>query len=99
VQDEEVRERVFGMIMSEWEKTRVALERLRGGPLTARRPKMLKTLQLRADALRVLHEQEIDLLRKFRQLHAEGDEQGADAMLPELLLSINAIASGLRTTG
>ncbi len=99
VEDEAVRERVFGLIFSEWEKTRTALERLSGRPLTARRPKMLKTLQLRAEALRVLHEQEIELLRKWRRLHAEGDEQGADAMLPELLLSINAIASGLRTTG
>jgi phosphoenolpyruvate carboxylase len=56
-------------------------------------------LQLRADALKVLHLQEIDLLTRWRKLRAAGDEPAADKMLPELLLSINAIASGLRTTG
>jgi phosphoenolpyruvate carboxylase len=75
------------------------LEKLRGSAMAERRPRMLKTLQLRADALRVLHLQEIDLLRRWRKLHETGDEAAADAMLPELLLSINAIASGLRTTG
>jgi hypothetical protein len=32
-------------------------------------------------------------------LQAAEDEAGARRMLPELLLSVNAIASGLRTTG
>jgi phosphoenolpyruvate carboxylase len=38
-------------------------------------------------------------LRSWRGRLQEGDGNGADALLPELLLSINAIASGLRTTG
>jgi phosphoenolpyruvate carboxylase len=75
------------------------LEKLRGAPMDERRPRMLKTLKLRADALRVLHLQEIHLLKKWRGMKAAGDETGADKMLPDLLLSINAIASGLRTTG
>jgi phosphoenolpyruvate carboxylase len=54
---------------------------------------------LRAEALRVLHWQEIHLLEKWRALKAAGDEAAAEKMLPDLLLSINAIASGLRTTG
>ena len=64
-----------------------------------RRPRLSKTLGLRAEALRVLHLQEIALLRRWRDLRKSGDESAADALLPELLLSINAIASGLRTTG
>jgi phosphoenolpyruvate carboxylase len=60
---------------------------------------MWKTLQLRAEALRILHEQQIALLRRWRGLQAKGDEMAANALLPDLLLSINAIASGLRTTG
>jgi phosphoenolpyruvate carboxylase len=60
---------------------------------------MWKTLHLRTEALRILHLQQIALLRKWRGLRASGDEKAADAMLPDLLLSINAIASGLRTTG
>jgi phosphoenolpyruvate carboxylase len=75
------------------------LEELRGGPMSERRPRMLKTLTLRADALRILHRQEIDLLRRWRECHKSGDDAAAEKMLPDLLLSINAIASGLRTTG
>ena len=61
--------------------------------------RLSKTLGLRAEALRVLHLQEIALLRRWRELRNSGDEAAADKLLPELLLSINAIASGLRTTG
>lgn len=99
VKDQTIRERLFGMIHEEWEKTRVTLELLREGPTSGRRPKMLKTLQIRAEALRVLHDQEIELLKKWRQLREDGKEAAADSLLPELLLSINAIAAGLRTTG
>ena len=99
VEDAAVRERVLGIIEHEWEITRAMLEKLRGRPMAERRPRMFKTLQLRAEALRVLHEQEIALLRRWRELRKAGDETEAERMLPALLLSINAIASGLRTTG
>jgi phosphoenolpyruvate carboxylase len=99
VQDRTLRERFMKIILDEWNLTRAMLEKLRGGPMAERRPRMLKTLQLRAEALRVLHLQEIFLLKKWRSLKAADDHAGAEKMLPELLLSINAIASGLRTTG
>ena len=70
-----------------------------GRPLMQRRPRAAKTLALRAAALRVLHQQQIDLLGRWRGLQKSGDDEAAKRMLPELLLSINAIASGLRTTG
>ena len=65
----------------------------------AQRPRAAKTLALRAHALRVLHHQQIGLLQRWRGLQHAGDDEAARRMLPELLLSINAIASGLRTTG
>jgi phosphoenolpyruvate carboxylase len=99
VPDEGLRERFLKQILAEWELTHRMLERLRGAPIAGRRPRMLKTLELRAQALRVLHRQQIALLQEWRGKRAAGDDQGADAMLPDLLLSINAIASGLRTTG
>jgi phosphoenolpyruvate carboxylase len=60
---------------------------------------MLKTLELRSEALGVLHRQQVAMLREWRGRIRKGDTLGADKMLPDLLLSINAIASGLRTTG
>ena len=99
VEDEALRERFMKIIVDEWNLTREMLEKLRGAPMAERRPRMLRTLQRRAEALRVLHLQEIHLLKKWRGLKAAGDEATAEKMLPDLLLSINAIASGLRTTG
>jgi phosphoenolpyruvate carboxylase len=60
---------------------------------------MFKTLELRAEALRTLHTQQIQLLKKWRRLRDTGKQSEADRLLPQVLLSINAIASGLRTTG
>jgi phosphoenolpyruvate carboxylase len=99
VQDPELRDRFMKIIMDEWNLTREMLEKVRGAPMSERRPRMLKTLHLRAEALQVLHLQEIHLLKKWRALKAAGKEAEAEEMLPDLLLSINAIASGLRTTG
>jgi phosphoenolpyruvate carboxylase len=99
VDDAGVRDRILGLILREWELTRELLDRLGGGAMIARRPRMWKTLDLRARGLAVLHRQQIELLRRWRRLQAQGSEEAANAMLPDLLLSINAIASGLRTTG
>jgi phosphoenolpyruvate carboxylase len=99
VDDEEIRARIFDMIWEEWTRTRAMLQELRGQPTAQRRPRMVKTLQLRVDALRLLHLDQIRLLRRWRGASKEGREAEAEAMLPELFLSVNAIASGLRTTG
>ena len=99
VEDAATRTRIFGMICEEWDKTAEMLEIIWGGTMSTRRPRMMKTLEVRAHALHVLHEQQIELIKKWRALHNVGDDEAAEAMLPELLLSINAIASGLRTTG
>jgi phosphoenolpyruvate carboxylase len=60
---------------------------------------MARTLDIREDPLRVLHMQQITLLRDWRARLAAGDAGTAEAMIPDLLVSINAISSGLRTTG
>ena len=99
VGDEGLRERFLKQIQMEWELTHRMLEQLHPKRMDQRRPRMLRTLELRSEALRVLHLQQIELLKQWRAKVTVGDSTGADAMLPDLLLSINAIASGLRTTG
>jgi len=98
VDNSEIRERIFGMIADEYERTRMQLKKVFGGSLEDRRPRMGKTLQLRAKALAILHEQQIVTIKKWRMAKQE-DPTVAEALLPRVLLSINAIASGLRTTG
>jgi phosphoenolpyruvate carboxylase len=99
VEDASIRERFSMQIRAEWNRTQSMLELIRGKDVGRGRPRMFKTLELRSQALGVLHQQQVDLLRSWRGLLKAGDTAGADVLLPELLLSINAIASGLRTTG
>ncbi len=99
VEDVALRATFSSQIRTEWNRTHTMLELLRGKAVGRSRPRMLKTLELRSQALGVLHHQQVGLLRSWRGRLQCGDGAGADALLPELLLSINAIASGLRTTG
>ncbi len=99
VPDEALRERFLSVILQEFERTREVLEDIFQGSFDQRRPRLAYTLAIREEPLRVLHRQQIGLLREWRQRHQVGDTASADAMLPDLLISINALASGLRTTG
>lgn len=98
VSDPSVREALLPVILGEFDATRALLAEVFGGTLESRRPRMLKTLGLREPALRALHEHQVELLRTWRAARAENSHD-AEKLLPQILLSINAIASGLRTTG
>ncbi len=89
------RVRVMTLVEEEYLRTRRMLEAIYGGSLAEKRPNVNQLLALRQDGLRILHQQQIELLRDWRA--ASGADK--DALLPQLLLTVNAIASGLRTTG
>jgi len=99
VEDTAVREKFMGLIRDEFNRTRDLLAELLDGQMHERRPRMAKTLEIREAPLRVLHLQQIELLREWRGLLAAGEESRAESLYPRLLLSINAISAGLRTTG
>ena len=99
VTDTDIRDRYYERIAAEYRRTEGMLERLFGGSREERRPRMMKTLKMREAPLYRLHQTQIAILREWRGHLAAGDEQAAEDMLPTILLSINAIASGLRTTG
>ncbi len=94
VPDDALRERYISRIETEFNLTRRMLDDIFQGSVEKRRPRMLKTLGLRADALLVLHRRQIAILREWR-----ADPSNAADLLPRVLLTVNAIASGLRTTG
>jgi phosphoenolpyruvate carboxylase len=98
VTETKVREPLLAMILNEFHRSRTALGEIFGGSMDIRRPRMLKTLGLRADALQTLHIRQVTLLRNWRAARASGSIE-EDRLLPQVLLSVNAIASGLRTTG
>lgn len=99
VTDKEIRSRFTETITAEFDLTQNLLAELFYGSMADRRPRMAKTLGIREAPLKVLHHQQIALLREWRSLIEKDKQTAADDLLPKLLLSINAIASGLRTTG
>ena len=99
VPDAMVREAFMGTILAEYSRTRELLEDIFQGTFANRRPRLAYTLDIREEPLRVLHHQQVNLLREWRACLAAGENEGAEAMLPDLLISVNALASGLRTTG
>lgn len=98
VSDAAVRARTLGAITDELDRTQAMLERLLGGALTERRPRLSRTLALRREPLFSLHLQQIALLARWRETRAN-DPAAADVLFDDLLLTVHAIAAGLRTTG
>lgn len=94
-----LRERFRKRVVDELARTRTMLDLLHGSPVEERRPRMWRTIRLRDAGLRALHSFQVETLRQWRSHRAEGDDAAAEALLPKVLLSVNAIASGLRTTG
>jgi phosphoenolpyruvate carboxylase len=93
VDDGELRDHFLGRILEERSRTIGILEEVYGGPLAVRRPNIARTLELRAPALRPLHERQVDLIRAWRA------DPGDDGLLSDLLVTVNAIAGGLGSTG
>lgn len=94
VKEDEVRERLLDQILDERNRTVEHLGRLFKRPLPERRPRFYETIKKREAPLELLHKRQIKLLQKARsaeKMDAESVEQ--------LLRVVNAIASGLRTTG
>lgn len=82
-------------ILAEKRLTEQMLEQVFGAPLQQRRPRLWRSIELRNPPLRVLHIHQVRRLSEWR--NAEGEE--AEALLRRVLLSVNAIAAGLRGTG
>ncbi|KAF0095564.1 MAG: phosphoenolpyruvate carboxylase [Puniceicoccaceae bacterium 5H] len=97
VKEGDVRERLLGTILDEYQLTRQALAALFGRPLPERRPRFYKTLQYREGPLKRLHREQIRLLKRWRDM--DENDPDRDNCLEDMLICVNAIASGLRTTG
>lgn len=98
VEDDVVRAAILGRVLDEYRRTCHMLELVYGAPLDIRRPNIHAMMQARAPGLRVLHRQQIGLLRRWRACRAT-DSAAAATLAPQLLLTVNAIAGGLGSTG
>jgi phosphoenolpyruvate carboxylase len=94
-----LRDRYMGIIREEFEALGAMLNHLFKAPRERRRPRMIKTVMVRDAGLQRLHRHQIRLLTEWRAARANGNDREAGRLLPSVLLSVNAIAAGLRTTG
>ncbi len=93
VEDTSLRDAILARIVEERQRSRAMLDALfGGGSIEERRPRLVKAIAIRREALLRLHREQIALLREWRQSRAE-------RLLPPLLITVNAIAGGLKTTG
>jgi len=99
VEDDTLRTRILNQILEEYERTRDILDELLGGNRGRRRPRLIKAVEIRRQALLRLHRKQISLLRAWRDALRNERGEEADRILPELLVTVNAIAGGLKTTG
>jgi phosphoenolpyruvate carboxylase len=99
VGDGALRARVLDRILEEYERTRAVLDALFGDARQQRRPRLLKAIAIRRHALIRLHREQIALLRDWREALREERTRDAERILTALLVTVNAIAGGLKTTG
>jgi phosphoenolpyruvate carboxylase len=94
-----LRENIMAMIEAELQKSKRYIDLLYGEQLEEQRFNVMRFIGKRQEALRLLHQRQVLLLSKWRKLRNDNYDKEAEAMLPELFLSVNAIAGGLRSTG
>ena len=99
VSDRKIRENIFGVIEAEYHRTKKYIEILFAGPLEIQRLNVNKFIALRKEGLDMLHQQQIKLLKQWRELQYSSKQEESDTLLLELFLTVNAISGGLRTTG
>ena len=100
VEDEEVKDSILSLIKEEKEKTDRMLNLLLRKSLKERRKSHYYSNLLREEALKMLHDNQLNLMKKWRKIKKDGNDKAAeDKILQQLLLTINGIAGALRNTG
>jgi len=98
VEDEKVKDAVLSLLLDELEKTRRLMKELLGRPMKERRKNHYYSTNLRAEALDILHRKQVKQLRQWRNNGDEHPEE-KEELLNQLLISVNAIANAMGTTG
>ncbi|HKJ78341.1 MAG TPA: phosphoenolpyruvate carboxylase, partial [Prolixibacteraceae bacterium] len=98
VENPHVKETILELLLTELKKTRRLMQELLGRPMKERRKNHYYSTGLRAEALTILHKNQVSNLRQWRK-SAEESEEVKNELLNQLLISVNAIASAMGTTG
>jgi phosphoenolpyruvate carboxylase len=99
VENATLRTAILERILDEYRRTREVFCELFGGHMEQRRPRLIMAVEIRRHALLRLHREQIALLREWREAQRRDRPGEAERLLTILLVTVNAIAGGLKTTG
>ncbi|RCW74806.1 phosphoenolpyruvate carboxylase [Saliterribacillus persicus] len=98
VKDTEIRDRIFGAISEEYQVTKdVVLQITEQDELLDHQPNIKESVRLRNPLVDPLNQLQVQLVSQVRS--GEEDDEQANELLMEALLTINGVAAGLRNTG
>lgn len=98
VEDTQLRKSLMDLILGDYQTCIDKIEDIMESSAEDRRVSKLENNRLRNNALHALHEIQMDYLVKWRGLQ-ENDTQQSDQYLLQLLLLVNALSGGLKSTG
>jgi phosphoenolpyruvate carboxylase len=98
VTDEEAKEAMLNVYLTELKKTKEMLSKLIMRPSAERRKNHTYSTALRSEAMLSLHQRQVQLIKKWRSQKAEDSKEQEETLLT-ILMTINAIASAMRSTG
>jgi len=98
IEDETLRKDFMNLILSDYKTGLENIEAIANESLEKRRVLKLENRKLRKDALQRLHEIQLEDLVEWRKIADPQSEEGQRYLL-QLLLLVNAISGGLKSTG
>lgn len=100
VDDPEIGRRLWSMIAGEFEQSRASVLMITGQPsLLAETPWLQQSIQERNPFVDPLNLIQIELIRRLRTAADAGDDASVERLRQLVRLTIQGVASGLRTTG
>ena len=98
VENKEIKVKILKLLLVELEKTRELMQELLGRPMEERRKNHFYSTALRAEALNVLHRYQLKKMKQWRNADLANSGE-REKLLHQLLISVNAIANAMGTTG
>jgi phosphoenolpyruvate carboxylase len=98
VPEADTRDALMELILSDFETCLQQIELIMGEPTETRRFSRLENNRIRKEGLAILHQIQIQSLKEWRTIR-ESDPDKSEQLLLMLLLLVNALAGGLKSTG
>ncbi|MEO1032901.1 MAG: phosphoenolpyruvate carboxylase [Bacteroidota bacterium] len=98
VEDKSTKEALMQLVLEDFEKCLEIIQDIMGESSDTRRVAATENKKLRDASLKALHSIQLDYIKKWRELRAV-DSPESEPYLLQLLLLVNALSGGLKSTG